>query len=152
MNILQNINKIKKNKLVGFTASTFDLLHAGHIDMLTQCKDECEYLIVGLLSNPQISRPDTKQAPIESMFERWVRLQSISLIDLIIPFDSEIDLENMLKIIKPHKRFVGYEYMFVEHTGKNIQNIEIIYNRREHNYSSTDLKNRLKNKTQEDGR
>lgn len=145
MNILKKINDIKTtNQIIGFTASTFDLLHAGHIDMLTQCKCQCDFLIVGLLTNPQISRPLEKQPPIETTFERWVRLQSIDMVDLIIPFDSEKDLGNMLLIIKPNKRFVGEEYKDTQHTGVFIQDIELIYNKREHNYSSSELKNRLR--------
>lgn len=145
MDNLKKFTLLKNNgRKVGFTASTFDLLHPGHIDMLQQASSQCDYLIVGLLTNPQISRPDTKQAPCESVFERWMRLQALSYVDAIIPFDTEEDLVNILNIIKPDVRFVGDEYKNTEHTGYDIKDIKIIYNERKHNWSSSNLKNKLK--------
>lgn len=134
-----------KNKgvCIGFTASTFDLLHAGHIAMLEEARSMCDFLIVGLLTDPTISRPKLKNKPVQSMYERYVQLQAVKGIDMIIPFDTEEDLENMLLMIKPHKRFVGEEYKDKEHTGKHIAGIEIIYNERKHNYSTSELRNRF---------
>jgi glycerol-3-phosphate cytidylyltransferase len=128
-------------KTVGFTCGTFDLLHAGHIMMLEESKSYCDYLIVGLLSDPIISRPTTKNKPVESMWERFIRLQTIKVVDYIVPWDTEEDLENMLQMIKPHIRFVGEEYKDKDFTGKTLctceLGIKIVYNRRTHKYSST---------------
>ena len=141
--MLYFINKLKQEgKRIGFTCSTFDLLHTGHIAMLAECKSQCDFLIVGLLSDPTISRPETKNKPIQTMFERWVQLQAVSYIDLIIPFDTEQNIIDIINIIEPDVRFVGEEYKGTNHTGYNISNI--IYNKRKHRFSSTELRNRLK--------
>jgi glycerol-3-phosphate cytidylyltransferase len=132
---------IKQTKKIGFTCGTFDLLHAGHIMMLEESKSYCDYLIVGLLSDPTISRPTTKNKPVESMWERFIRLQTIKVVDYIVPWDTEEDLENMLQMIRPHIRFVGEEYKNKGFTGDTLctceLGIEIVYNTRTHKYSST---------------
>jgi len=129
---------------VGFTASTFDLLHPGHLVMLKEAKEVCDKLIVGLLSDPTISRPKQKERPVETMFERYMRLQSCKYVDEIIPFDTEEDLNNMLLILMPDVRFVGEEYKGTNHTGVDIEGIEIIYNKRRHSFSSTNSRKQLK--------
>ena len=142
MNLLE-IEKIRKEgKRIGFTCSTFDLLHAGHTSMLAESKSKCDYLIVGLLCDPTHDRQE-KQKPVQSMFERWVQLSSISYIDMIIPFSSEQDIIDMVLVIKPDIRIVGEEYKDVEHTGKGL--CPIFYNSRKHSFSSTELRERVKN-------
>jgi glycerol-3-phosphate cytidylyltransferase len=140
-----HIEKLKKEgKIIGFTASTSDLAHPGFIDMLMQAKTQCDYLVFGLLTDPTISRPDKKNKPIETTFERWLRLNAIKYIDMIIPFDTEGDLNVMIRLIKPHVRFCGKEYEHdLEHTGRNIPDVKIIYNDRDHNWSSTLLRTRI---------
>jgi glycerol-3-phosphate cytidylyltransferase len=127
----------------GFTASTFDLLHPGHLIMLKEAKSQCEHLIVGLLTDPTISRPDGKNKPVESTYERYVRLDACEYVDEIIPFDTEEDLENMLYVLMPEVRFVGEEYKDKNHTGKNIEGIQIIYNKRRHSFSSTNTREKI---------
>ena len=142
MNLLE-IEKIKKDgKRIGFTCSTFDLLHAGHISMLAESKSRCDFLVVGLLCDPTHDRPK-KHKPIQSMFERWVHLSGISYIDMIIPFSSELDIIDMVLLIKPDIRIVGEEYKDKEHTGKGL--CPIFYNSRKHSFSSTELRERVKN-------
>jgi glycerol-3-phosphate cytidylyltransferase len=133
----------KKDLKVGFTCSTFDLLHAGHIAMLREAKKSCDWLIVGLLSDPTIDRPDTKNKPIQSLFERWMQLQAVKYVDEIVPFESEQDLIDMLLVIMPDVRFCGEEYKGKDHTGKGIDGIEIIYNKRKHSFSSSELRERI---------
>ena len=142
MNLLE-IEKIKKDgKRIGFPCSTFDLLHAGHISMLAESKSRCDFLVVGLLCDPTHDRPK-KHKPIQSMFERWVQLSGISYIDMIIPFSSEQDIIDMVLLIKPDIRIVGEEYKDKEHTGKGL--CPIFYNSRKHSFSSTELRERVKN-------
>ena len=142
MNLLE-IEKIKKDgKRIGFTCSTFDLLHAGHISMLAESKSRCDFLVVGLLCDPTHDRPK-KHKPIQSMFERWVQLSGISYIDMIIPFSSEQDIIDMVLLIKPDIRIVGEEYKDKEHTGKGL--CPRFYNSRKHSFSSTELRERVKN-------
>lgn len=133
----------------GFTCSTFDLLHAGHILMLQECKQHCEYLIVGLQTDPTIDRPDTKNKPVQTVLERYIQLSAIKYIDEIIVYDTETDLLNLLKTQNIDIRFVGEEYRDIDFTGKQYcsdnYGIEIFYNRRKHNYSTTELRNRIKN-------
>jgi glycerol-3-phosphate cytidylyltransferase len=143
MDIFTEIEQLKRNgKVVGFTASTFDLLHAGHVVMLQKAKTQCDYLIVGLLTDPTRDRPD-KNYPIQTSWERWIQAQAIKAIDRVIPFDTEEDLENMIKILKPDIRFVGEEYKDTKHTGWDIKGTEIIYNKRDHNYGSTQLRKKI---------
>ena len=126
---------------IGFTCSAFDFLHTGHVAMLEEAKEHCNYLIVGLHTNPQIDRPH-KNKPIQTTFERYYQLKGCKFIDEILPYDTEEDLVNMLKIIKPDVRIIGQEYKDRDFTGKDLP-IEIYYNTREHNYSSSDLRKRL---------
>ena len=142
MNLLQIEDIRKEGKRIGFTCSTFDLLHAGHISMLAESKSKCDYLIVGLLCDPTHDRK-IKQKPIQSMFERWVQLSAISYINMIIPFSSEQDIVDMVLLIKPDVRIVGEEYKDKEHTGKGL--CPIFYNSRKHSFSSTELRERIKN-------
>jgi len=133
------------SNIIGFTASTFDLIHPGHIAMLEEAASRCHFLVVGLLSDPTISRPESKNKPIQSMYERYIMLQSIKVVDMIIPFDTEEDLETMIKMIKPHLRFVGEEYKGQKHTGWDIKGVKIVYNKRRHNYGSSQLRDKIYN-------
>ena len=143
--MFQTLEKLKKEgKIVGFTASTSDLGQPGLLIMLEQLKSECDFVIFALLSDPTIDRPESKNFPVETLFERWIRMSSCKYIDMIIPFSTEKDLENMLKIIKPDIRYVGEEYKNdYNHTGRNIEGIKIIYNERKHDYSTTNLRKRI---------
>lgn len=136
---------LKREKTIGFTCGTFDVLHPGHVMMFEESKSKCDYLIVGLLSDPTISRPGIKNKPVQTMWERYIQLQAISVIDYIIPWDTEDDLINMLEMIRPDIRFVGEEYREQEFTGKLLckkLGIGLYYNRRSHKYSSTELRSR----------
>lgn len=130
----------------GITFGTFDLLHTGHITMLEQCKMQCDYLVVGLQSDPTIDRPDTKNRPVQSLFERYAQLSSCRSVDQIIPYDTEEDLANMLSILDVKKRFLGEEYngefIYAGDICKQ-RNIELVYIERKHNYSSSHLRTRV---------
>jgi len=127
--------------MIGITFSSFDLLHAGHIAMLSEAKDHCDYLIVGLHTDPTIDRK-SKNKPIQSVFERWLQLKGCKYVDEIIPYETEEDLINLLHILTPDVRIIGEEYRGKEFTGKGI--IPEYYNNRKHNYSSTYLRERIK--------
>ena len=140
--MLNKINELRQQgKKIGFTCSTADLGHAGFLLMIEECKRHCDYLVFGLLSDPTIDRPNDKNFPIETLFERWIRVSSNKNIDLIIPFSHEKDIINIVKIIKPDVRIVGMEYKDINHTGKGL--CPIFYNERNHNYSSTELRERI---------
>lgn len=125
----------------GFTAGAFDLCHAGHLAMFEEARKQCEWLIVGLHTNPQIDRPE-KNKPIETVFERYVRLRACKWVDEIIPYDTENDLVNLLKVIKPDVRILSEEYQGKDFTGKDLP-IKCYFNSRRHNYSTTELRKRL---------
>jgi glycerol-3-phosphate cytidylyltransferase len=132
-------------KPIGFTCSTFDLLHAGHILMLAECKSICDYLIVGVQSDPTIDRPDTKNKPVQSVVERYVQLSAVKFIDQIIVYDTEKDLEDLLMFLPINVRIIGEEYKDKEFTGKQIcedRGIKIWFNSRSHRFSSSELRNR----------
>lgn len=127
----------------GFTCSCFDLLHSGHVAMLEEAKTHCDWLIVGLQTDPTIDRPE-KNKPIQTIFERYYQLKGCKFVDEIIPYGTEKDLINLLKIIQPDVRILGEEYRNKEFTGRELP-IKIIYNTRMHDYSSTNLKARIRN-------
>ena len=132
-------------KPVGFTCSTFDLLHAGHILMLAEAKSICDYLIVGVQSDPTIDRPDVKNKPVQSIVERYVQLSAVKFIDEIIVYDTEKDLEDLLMFLPITIRIIGEEYRDKSFTGKNIcedRGIKIFYNSRTHRFSSSELRQR----------
>ena len=133
---------------VGFTCSTFDLLHAGHVQMLKDAKEECDYLIVGLQTDPTLDRPDTKKRPIQTLVERSIQLKAVRYVDDVIPYETEKDLEDILQMYNISVRIIGEEYQGKNFTGKEIcvkKHIKIVYNKREHRFSSTDLRERIKN-------
>jgi glycerol-3-phosphate cytidylyltransferase len=134
-----------KDKTIGFTCSTFDLLHAGHILMLAECKQSCDYLIAGLQTNPAIDRPDSKNKPVQSIVERYVQLSAVKYVDEIIVYETEKDLEDLLMFLPINVRIIGEEYKDKEFTGKEIcvdRNIDVVFNSRSHRFSSTELRQR----------
>jgi glycerol-3-phosphate cytidylyltransferase len=136
-------------KPVGFTCSTFDLLHAGHILMLAESKSICDYLIVGLQIDPSIDRPNVKNKPVQSIVERFVQLSAVKFVDEIIVYQTEKDLEDMLMFLPITIRIIGEEYKDKEFTGKQIceqRSIQIYYNQRKHSFSTTELRNRVATK------
>jgi|AntAceMinimDraft_5_1070358.scaffolds.fasta_scaffold14424_2 glycerol-3-phosphate cytidylyltransferase len=126
---------------IGFTCSTFDLLHAGHIVMLQEAKSLCDYLICGLLTDPTLERPGTKNKPIQTPFERYVQLAGCKYVDEVIPFSTEQEIVDMILAIQPDIRIVGEEYEHTDHTGKGL--CPIHYNKRKHSFSSSDLRQRV---------
>ena len=132
---------------VGITFSTFDLFHAGHVKMLEEAKRQCDYLIVGLQLDPSIDRPD-KNAPSQSIIERYIQLKGSKYIDEIVPYVSEKDLENILSSFKLHVRIIGEEYKDKNYTGRKYceeKEIEIYYNSRDHRFSSSKLRKKINN-------
>ena len=130
---------------VGFTASTFDLLHAGHVQMLREAKEQCDYLMVGLQMDPSGDRPE-KNGPIQTVVERYTQLKAVSYVDEIIPYSSEQDLEDILEMYTIHVRILGEEYRDKDFTGKDIakqRGSKIVYNGRDHSFSSTSLRKRV---------
>ena len=134
-------NKLPKDAKIGFTCSTFDLFHAGHIVMLQEAKSLCDYLVCGLLIDPTVDRPDSKNKPIQSPFERYVQLSSCRYVDEVIPFTTEQEIVDIILTINPDIRIVGEEYRDTDHTGKGL--CPVHYNKRKHSFSSSDLRDRV---------
>ena len=132
---------------VGFTCSTFDLLHAGHVQMLREAKEQCEYLIVGLQFDPSIDR-ENKNSPVQTIVERYTQLKAVSCVDEIVPYSSEKDLEDILSMYNIDVRILGEEYRDKDFTGKDIcrkRDIKLYFNKRDHRFSSSDLRERVCN-------
>lgn len=127
--------------IIGITASSFDLLHAGHIEMLEESKKNCDYLICCLQTDPTIDRPH-KNKPIQSIVERYIQLKAVKFVDEIIPYESEDDLIDILKIKMPHIRFLGEEYRTKDFTGKDLS-MNFFYNKRQHRFSTSELRHRI---------
>jgi len=130
---------------VGFTCSTFDLLHAGHIIMLREAKEQCDYLICGLQIDPSIDRAE-KNAPVHTIVERYTQLKGGEYVDGIIPYGTETDLEDILSMYPIDVRILGEEYRDKDFTGKDIcrkRDIELHFNKRQHRLSSSNLRERV---------
>lgn len=130
---------------VGFTASTFDLLHAGHIAMLREAKDHCDYLICGLQVDPSTDRPE-KNAPIQSIVERYTQLAAVSYVDEIIVYCTEDDLLDIINMYPIDMRILGEEYKDKDFTGKDAcrkRGIQLHFNKRDHRFSSSGLRQRV---------
>lgn len=140
-------NKVKEleEKKVGITFSTFDLLHAGHIAMLSEAKKHCDYLIAALQTDPTIDRT-TKNKPVQSIVERQIQLQAVRYVDEIVVYQTEKDLEDILLTLPINVRILGVEYADKDFTGKDIclkRGIELVYNGRDHSFSSSNLRKRV---------
>ena len=127
--------------MIGFTCGAFDLLHAGHIVMLEEARSNCDYLIVGLQTDPTIDRNE-KNKPIQSVYERYVQLNAVEYVDEIIPYDTEQSLLDLLQSQNIDIRFVGEEYRDSKLTGRDL--IELHYTSRRHSFSSSSLRERVK--------
>ena len=129
----------------GITFGAFDLCHAGHVLMFQDCKHHCDYLIVGLQGDPSLER-ETKNTPVQSMYERYVQLKAIRYIDEIIPYAYEYEIIQILKSRDLDVRFVGADYIGKDFTGKGIcldRQIDIIFNNRDHDFSTSELRKRI---------
>lgn len=136
-----------ESKKVGFTASTFDLLHAGHIAMLREAKSVCDYLICGLQIDPSVDRIE-KNKPVQTIVERYTQLSAVRYIDEIVPYHYESDLVDILQMYPINVRIIGEEYRFKDFTGKEEcrqLGIDIYYNKRNHRFSSSGLRERVSN-------
>jgi glycerol-3-phosphate cytidylyltransferase len=145
--IFNHIKKLKQDgKKIGITFSTFDLLHAGHIAMLSEAKNHCDYLICGLQTDPTIDRPDTKNKPIQSIVERQIQLAACRYVDEVVVYQTEQDLIDLLLILPLDVRILGVEYSEKEFTGRyegGERGIELVFNGRDHSFSSSSLRKRV---------
>jgi len=145
--IFNKIRQLKQEgKKIGITFSTFDLLHAGHIAMLSEAKNHCDYLICGLQTDPTIDRPDTKNKPVQSIVERQIQLSSCRFVDEVVVYSTEQDLIDLILILPIDVRILGVEYSDKEFTGKKegiSKGIEHIFNSRDHSFSSSSLRKRV---------
>jgi len=122
--------------IIGFTCSTFDLLHAGHISMLREAATQCDWLICGL----QVAG---SKNPVQTLVERYTQLQAVKYVDEIVPYETEEDLLDILKMYPIDIRILGEEYKYKDFTGKDIRGIKLYFNKRDHRFSSSDLKQRV---------
>jgi glycerol-3-phosphate cytidylyltransferase len=145
--IFNKIKQLKEQDLtIGITFSTFDLLHAGHIAMLAEAKNHCDYLIAGLQTDPTIDRPETKNAPIQSIVERQIQLSACRFVDEIVVYQTEKDLEDILLTLPIDIRILGIEYADSDFTGRSIcerRGIGLVFNSRDHSFSSSSLRKRV---------
>lgn len=139
---------------VGIVFSTFDLLHAGHIGMLREAKDHCDYLICGLQVDPSIDRPE-KNSPVQTLVERYAQLNAVKFVDEIVPYQSESDVVDILELFDLDIRFLGEEYREKEFTGKDVcrkRGIQLYFNKRDHRFSSSGLRERVATKENKNAR
>jgi glycerol-3-phosphate cytidylyltransferase len=144
--IFNKVRELKDKGLkIGITFSQFDMLHAGHIAMLSEAKNHCDYLIAGLQNNAKWDREE-KNAPIQSIVERQISLSAVRFVDEIVVYNTEKDLEDILLTLPVDVRILGVEYAEKEFTGRKIcetRNIQIVYNGRDHSFSSSSLRKRV---------
>lgn len=131
--------------IVGLTCSTFDLLHSGHVMMLREAKSHCDYLIVGLQTDPSIDRPE-KNKPVQTIVERYVQLAAVKYVDEIVVYQTEQDLQDILEMFPIDIRILGEEYRDKDFTGREIckkRGIQLHFNKRDHRFSSSGLRKRV---------
>ena len=145
-NQIHQIKKIKNKKgyKIGFTCSCFDLFHAGHIKMLQDARNQCDYLIVGLQTDPTLDRPK-KNNPIQSLEERKIQLEAVKYIDEVIIYNTENDLYSLVYHIMPDIRILGTDYIDKYFTGIDIEGVDIHFHERNHDYSTSSLREKIKN-------
>lgn len=145
--IFNHIKQLKsQGKRIGITFSTFDLLHAGHIAMLAEARNHCDYLICGLQTDPTINRPTTKNRPVQSIVERQIQLAACQYVDEVVVYSTEQDLVDLLLILPVDVRVLGDEYKDKDFTGRmecEQRGIDIVFNRRDHSFSSSSLRKRV---------
>jgi glycerol-3-phosphate cytidylyltransferase len=145
--IFNRVRELKDaGQKIGITFSTFDLLHAGHIAMLAEAKNHCDYLIAGLQTDPTIDRPDSKNPPVQSIVERQIQLSATRFVDEIVVYQTEKDLEDILLTLPIDVRILGVEYEDKDFTGRKIcieRGIELVFNKRDHSFSSSSLRKRV---------
>ena len=145
--IFNHIKQLKADgKRIGITFSTFDMLHAGHIAMLSEAKNHCDYLIAGLQTDPTIDRPDTKNHPVQSIVERQIQLSACRYVDEVVVYQTEQDLIDLLLILPVDVRILGVEYMDKDFTGREEgarRGIQLVFNSRDHSFSSSSLRRRV---------
>ena len=145
--IFNHIKKLKEDgKKIGITFSTFDMLHAGHIAMLAEAKNHCDYLICGLQTDPTIDRPDTKNKPVQSIVERQIQLAACRYVDEVVVYQTEQDLVDLLLILPLDIRVLGVEYQHQNFSGYEecgMRGIELVFNGRDHSFSSSSLRKRV---------
>ena len=145
--IFNHIKQLKaEGKRIGITFSTFDMLHAGHIAMLSEAKNHCDYLIAGLQTDPTIDRPDTKNHPVQSIVERQIQLAACRYVDEVVVYQTEEDLVDLLLILPVDVRILGVEYQGLDFTGLDecvSRGIELVFNGRDHSFSSSSLRRRV---------
>ena len=142
--IFNHIKQLKQDgKKIGITFSTFDMLHAGHIAMLSEAKNHCDYLICGLQTDPTIDRPETKNRPIQSIVERQIQLAACRYVDEVVVYQTEQDLVDLLLILPVDVRILGVEYQHINFSGMEecgMRGIELVFNGRDHSFSSSSLR------------
>ena len=145
--IFNHIRELKDaGKKIGITFSTFDMLHAGHIAMLSEAKNHCDYLIAGLQTDPTIDRPDTKNKPVQSIVERQIQLAACRYVDEVVVYQTEQDLVDLLLILPVDVRVLGVEYQHKNFSGYEecgMRGIELVFNGRDHSFSSSGLRSRV---------
>lgn len=145
--IFNHIKELKvQGKKIGITFSTFDMLHAGHIAMLSEARNHCDYLICGLQTDPTIDRPDTKNSPIQSIVERQIQLSACRYVDEVVVYQTEQDLRDLLLILPVNVRILGVEYEGKKFSGDEecyARGINIVFNGRDHSFSSSSLRRRV---------
>jgi glycerol-3-phosphate cytidylyltransferase len=126
---------------IGFTCSTFDLFHAGHVIMLEEAKKQCDHLIVGLQTDPTIDRPE-KNKPVQTVFERYVQLDACKHVNQVVVYATEKELRDILLSYPIDVRILGQEYEGKDFTGSELD-IFCYFNKRKHSFSTTELRQRV---------
>ena len=145
--IFNHIKELKEQgKKIGITFSAWDMFHAGHVAMLSEAKNHCDYLICGLQTDPTIDRPNTKNRPIQSIVERQIQLAACRYVDEVVVYQTEQDLVDLLLILPLDVRILGIEYSDKDFSGRDEcydRGIEIVFNGRDHSFSSSSLRKRV---------
>ena len=126
----------------GITFGAFDLFHAGHILMLEEAKSVCDYLIVCIQSDPSLDRQE-KNSPVQSIVEREIQVSACKYVDEVMIYDAESDLLDILEETQWDVRILGEEYKDKYFTGREETVDRCYFNKRPHDFSSSELRERV---------
>lgn len=127
----------------------FDILHPGHIELFKIAKSLGDRLIVGVDEDHKVKKDKGKSRPINSLSFRKTMLESIKYIDVVIPFGSKQELEDLIELYSPDILLVGSDWKNGDVVGKNFAKNVRFFNRIG-GYSTTNIVEDLKNKYNND--
>jgi len=117
--LLEELKPFRGKKRLVFTNGCFDIIHAGHVHYLNECKKLGDILIVGINSDNSVRRLKGKKRPILPLEFRAYVLSNLSAVDYVVPFEEDTPY-NLIREIKPDILVKGGDWDIERIVGKDI--------------------------------